>query len=338
MNVWKGAGIAVGAVGVVVGAGFAAQRVAARRLRMAPDPDAGREFVEQFESTHRVATHDGGELFVVEHGHGPPIVLVHGVTLSIGTWAKQWHSLSEAGFRVVAYEQRGHGGSTVGRSGHSVENLGADLKCVIEELDLHDAVVVGHSMGGIAVQSFCIDFADVARQRVAGIVLLSTLARSPVAANRRLARTSGWAIDRWPDSSAALRSRDLGLVLTRVGFGRNPAARDIESTREMILATSSSTRRSAIAALIGFDLTKRLCEIDRPTLVIGGSADVMTPLAESRRLARHIRGARLEVLDGGGHMLMFERAEQLDDLITDFAHQVPRGDQAGSGSAVGAPG
>jgi len=59
-----------------------------------------------------------------------------------------------------------------------------------------------------------------------------------------------------------------------------------------------------------------------PTLVIGGTADLLTPPAEARRIARLVPGARLELMDGGGHMLMFERTDALNRLIVDFARSV----------------
>ena len=90
----------------------------------------------------------------------------------------------------------------------------------------------------------------------------------------------------------------------------------------MMAATSADTWRDAITALMGVDLTPRLAEIDRPTLVIGGTADLIAPIAESRRMARRIPGARLEEVRGGGHMLMLERADLIDDLIVHFARSV----------------
>jgi len=322
VSAWKRAGIALGALSAVAGAGVAAQRIAARRLRSGTDPDASRPIVADFDATWRIPSHDGGEIYVVERGRGPVIVLSHGVTLSVRTWAKQLHSLADAGFRVVAFDHRGHGASLIGHSGHAIENLGADLRSVIEGLDLHDVVLVGHSMGGIATQLLCIEHPEIARERVAGIVLLSTLASSPLAANPRVAKASVWVADRLPDGAAVLGLRDLGLVIARLGFGRNPSASHVEATREMILATSPATRRDAIAALAGLNLSPRLGEIDRPTLVICGNADLITPIVESRRIARRIPGARLETVEGGGHMLMFERSELVDGLIIDFAREV----------------
>jgi pimeloyl-ACP methyl ester carboxylesterase len=128
-------------------------------------------------------------------------------------------------------------------------------------------------------------------------------------------------VNRLPDGTAALRARELGLIISRVGFGRDPVPAHVEAARQMMLDTGTATRRDAVAALAGLDLTPRLGEIDRPTLVIGGTADLIAPIAESRRMARRIPGARLEEIDGGGHMLMLERAELVDRLIIDFAHE-----------------
>jgi pimeloyl-ACP methyl ester carboxylesterase len=319
---WKAAGIVGGVLGAAVVSAFAAERLAARRLRAAPDPDADRDLLLEFDRFWRLPSHDGGETYVVERGDGPVILLSHGVTLSVRTWAKQFHTLVDAGFRVVAFDHRGHGESKLGTSGHAIENLAADVRTVLEGLDLHDVVIVGHSMGGIATQSFCIHHPEVARERVAGIVLLSSLARSPLASRPRVADASVWIADHLPDGAAALRARNLGLVLARLGFGQHPAASHIEATRQMILETSAETRRDAVAALAGLDLTNRLAEIDVPTLIICGTSDLITPIAESRRMARRIPGARLVEVPGGGHMLMFERTEAVDGVIVDFARGV----------------
>jgi pimeloyl-ACP methyl ester carboxylesterase len=257
------------------------------------------------------------------------------VTLSVRVWAKQLHSLAAEGFRVIAYDHRGHGDSPVGPAGHGLDQIAADLRSVIEAMDLHDVVVVGHSMGGIATELLCVDHPDIARDRVAGIVLLSTLARSPFAANPRLGQVATWLTDRLPDGAGVLRARDLGLVIARLGFGRSPSPSHVEATRQMILATDPRTRREATSALSGLDVTDRLATVDRPTLVVCGTADLITPVAESRRIARRIPGARLEILEGGGHMLMFEQPERLDDLIAEFARSVQTAGGAVPDAATG---
>jgi 3-oxoadipate enol-lactonase len=322
VSTWRRAGITLGALGAAAGIAVAGNRLAANRVRARAEADGDDDLTLHPDRTYRLPAHDGGEIAVVEAGSGPPIVLLHGVTLSVQTWAKQLRSLPARGFRVIAFDHRGHGGSTLGTDGHGLEQLAHDVRSVLEGLDLHDAVLVGHSMGGIAVEAFCIHHPQLARARVAGIVLLSSLSRSPLGANPRVTRMLTEVVHRLPDGAAALRAKDLGLVVARIGFGQDPVPSHVEATRQMMLATSRETRRDAVLALAGLDFTKRLAEIDRPTLVIGGTADVIAPIAESRRMARRIPGARLEEVAGGGHMLMFERAALIDDLIADFAHEV----------------
>jgi non-heme chloroperoxidase len=318
------AGLAAGAVAGVVGVAFGVPRVVAKRLRRRPDGEAALVLDAPIYESATIPSHDGGTIHVVSAGTGPAIVLSHGVTLSVRTWVRQLETLPERGFHVVAFDHRGHGGSTLGESGFSVDNLGDDVCSVVERLDLRDAVLVGHSMGGIAVQSFLLRHPEVAAERVKGIVLLSTLARVPLSGPRAAGLRT--LIDRLgelaPDSTRVWASPNLGFLLARVGFGRHPKPSHVELVRRMMLECAADTRRESPRALLGLDLTARLPEVRIPTLVIGGTADVITPPAESRRIAALIPGARLEMIEGGGHMLMLEQTERVDELITGFALEV----------------
>ena len=94
-----------------------------------------------------ITTVDAAEMYVVERGSGAPVVLVHGLSLSHDLWRYQFVDLADR-FRLVAYDLRGHGRSTVGADGIGPHQSAADLVAVLETLDLHDAVLVGHSIGG----------------------------------------------------------------------------------------------------------------------------------------------------------------------------------------------
>ncbi|MCU1430271.1 MAG: putative hydrolase or acyltransferase of alpha/beta superfamily [Actinomycetia bacterium] len=309
---------------------YAAQRVAAARLRTKPDDDAKRALEAPLYVSHKLASHDQGTINVVEAGSGPTIVLSHGVTLSVRTWFYQLEALAADGFRVLAFDHRGHGESVLGDSGHSIDNLAEDVRSMLVGLDVRDAVLVGHSMGGIAVQAFVTRFPDIARERVRGIVLLSTLAKAPLArAVARYEKPLERAMDRLPDSTALWDAPNFGLVLTRLGFGRHPKPSHVELVRRMMRDCSEDTRRLAPRALVGLDLTDEIASIQIPTLVIGGLADLLTPPSEARRIARLIPGARLELVPGGGHMLMLERTDLINQLIADFAREVQGDVRAG---------
>ncbi|HEX5616205.1 MAG TPA: alpha/beta fold hydrolase [Acidimicrobiia bacterium] len=315
-------GIAALGATAIAAVAYGAPRIAASRIRRAPDPDGPRVLEPAVRTTHWIPSHDGGVIHVVESGSGPPIVLSHGVTLSVRTWFHQLEDLPAEGFRVLAFDHRGHGRSELGTAGHSLDNLAEDVRSVLEALDLRDAVLVGHSMGGVAVQSFAIRFPDVLRERVAGIVLLSTLARAPLGSQAtRLKARIERLTRRAPDTTRAWAAPNLGLLLARLGFGQDPQPTHVEMVRQMMLECTPATRRDAPAVLIGLDLVDDLRAVDVPTLVIGGTADILTPPHESRRLAETIPGARLHLVAGAGHMVMLERTAEFHRVLTDFARE-----------------
>lgn len=322
MSARRNSVIGLAVVAAAAAAAYAAEKAVMRRVRSGDDPDATDDFAIPAGTRHTLPSHDGGTINTIEIGEGPTIVLSHGVTLSVRTWVKQLEFLPKRGFRTIAFDHRGHGDSDVGASGHAIENLAEDVRSVVEGLDLRDAVLVGHSMGGIAVQAFMVMHPEIAAERVAGIVLLSTIARTPMSGHERLGQFIAAAADRGPDPGGLMARKDLGYLLARVGFGREAQPAHIELTRRMIMDCPVETRREATRALMELDLVDRLDRITVPTLIISGTADLVTPPAESRRIHARIPHARLESVEGGGHMLMFERTALIDDLITDFARQV----------------
>jgi pimeloyl-ACP methyl ester carboxylesterase len=126
----------------------------------------------------------------------------------------------------------------------------------------------------------------------------------------------------WLDLAALMRRPQLGTLIARLGFGRDPRASQVELTRQMLAECDPDTARDAILPLLDVDLTAGLPRIDIPTLVVGGTADVLTPPVEARRLARLIRGARLVLLERAGHMIMLERSDAFHELLLDFAREV----------------
>jgi pimeloyl-ACP methyl ester carboxylesterase len=266
-------------------------------------------------------------------------VLAHGVSLSLRTWVHQLHDLPASGFRTIAFDHRGHGGSALGATDFSVDNLGDDIATLIETLDLHDVVLVGHSMGGIAVQSFLARHEALAAQRLRGLVLLSTVAvnqRGSQAAQLNLLAER--VLRRKADSTWLWSNRVLGGLIAGVGFGHDPDPRQLEYVRRMLRECAPHTRVHGPRSLIGFDLRAELERIHLPVLVVVGTADAITPLGISHHMHRTLPDSRLEVVEGGGHMLMLECPEHLDELLQGFALELDADADAGAGAALrGAP-
>ena len=260
-------------------------------------------------------SHDGGTIYTISRGDGPPVVFCHGVTLSSRVWAKQFESFPAAGFRAVAFDSRGHGESVAGDTGHSIDNLADDLRSVLEGLDLRDVVLVGHSMGGMAVQAFAIRHPDVAaRARVRARAAVDLVAQPGERRPPRARARSNGSSRVGPDVGAFMRQRNLGFLLARIGFGDDPHPSHVEATREMLAACSrgDDPRRCHRAAQ---PRPHRGTAVDRRADPRAGGHRRRAHAAA--RLAPHRRAgprARLVEYSGAGHMLMYERTEEVDAL------------------------
>ncbi len=326
-----GAGLAA----VAVGAGLAATRRSAKHHRSLPDERAGDAAVFDLDALgvthHRIPSHDGGELHVVERGPagGPPLLLLHGITLQARVWGYQLRDLSDH-WRVLAVDLRGHGESTPGADGFGLDVLARDLRTVIESLDLRDVVVVGHSMGGMTLMRFCADHRDALDERVAGCVFLATAPVIPIPPGvqrvfqqlgPRLTRAGDrWGWDRL--DTRRLAGADLSYVLARRAFGRHASPLHVQLTADLVADVSPATTWPTGIGLLEHDADEALARTQTPSMVIDGELDHITPIALSRRIADHLPNSELHVLPDAGHQLMLERPAELADLLEAFRKRI----------------
>jgi pimeloyl-ACP methyl ester carboxylesterase len=322
MRAVRGVGFAAGTIAGLAAAAYAVERGVVAGVRRRPDADAGKPLIPPFDEAVRYPSHDGGSIYTISRGKGPTLLFSHGVTLSTRVWVKQFEQLPEQGFRCIAFDHRGHGESKCGTTGHSVDNLADDMRTVLERMGLRDVVLVGHSMGGISAQAFVARHPEIAAERLRGLVLMSSLARTYLSSAAWLRWLFERATGGGPSAGELMARPNLGFFLARLGFGRDPQASHVELVRQMIAACEKDDSRAAIGALLSLDISDALANITLPTLVLTGSGDVIAPPAESRRIAGLIPGARLEEFDGAGHMLMLERTAEVHAAITDFARDL----------------
>ena len=318
--------LALGLVGVGAGVAAAAAYNNARRHRSGALDMSELELADDITPVE-VVVDDGVTIHGVEAGSGRPIVLLHGVTLSVATWPYQLAALSKQ-YRVIALDARGHGASKCDQLGWGMERMADDVHQVIETLDLHDAIVVGHSMGGMMTQEMCVMFPEMARERIAGVVLLSTAAAPSegVPGFHRMNRmVKPGMITR---GESVMPRGEIGYALARLALGAKADPRFVMHTRNMTAALSPATIDSLLPNVVGFDVRPRLKDFPIPALVITGSRDLLTPPRVGKTIARLIPGAEMKILPGAGHMLMMERAEWLNEQIDEFAraHEHARAD------------
>jgi non-heme chloroperoxidase len=307
---------------VSAGAGAVVSR---RRWSRADDPTEGRPLGLPAGSEHRVRTGDGTALAVLDMGDAtqPPIVLAHGWTADRRVWAAVARRLMAEGRRVVVYDQRGHGASTIGWDGMTIEALADDLRAVLEAVDAHDSVIGGHSMGGMGAQMFALRHPDVLAERVKALVLISTAA-AHVSSSQLAARATGRLMGS-PAVQRAMASDTVGPFLVRGSHGRRVSLTALDATRGSWLGTRPEVRAGFLPALAHLDLTTRLPAVKIPTVVVTGSRDTLLPARRSRQIASLIPGARLEVLPGAGHQLPFETPERLAAILAAAAGPVVAG-------------
>jgi pimeloyl-ACP methyl ester carboxylesterase len=313
--------------GALAGAGLVGEKALARRVRTRRRHDDDLLLPPTDVRHLTVPAHDGGSLHLLERGQGRPVLLVHGITLNAELWSPQLHELAGE-FRVLSLDQRGHGRSVAGDDGYGMAQLGRDIATVLTRLDLHDALVVGHSMGGMAALNFAVDHPDVLAERVSGLGLVATAAARPVVPLLvpRATALGALIIERL-DSGRSVRSfrfsgNDLSLFLIRTVFGKDPSAAAIEQVRASIEATDEDAIQRLLAGILHeHDTTERLGEVAVPAFVVVGSRDVLTPPLFARQMVENLPDAELHVLPQAGHQLMQERPDDIARLIRDLAER-----------------
>jgi pimeloyl-ACP methyl ester carboxylesterase len=292
----------VGAAACV--AAVAAARAAVKKIDANPDrfprevltrePQGREEFISR---------PDGTVLRAVSAGAGPPVVLAHGFGVTALEWNLVWNTLVERGHRVIAFDQRGHGRSTLGSEGSGSAAMAGDYAAVLDHFDVHDGVLVGHSMGGFVAIRAVLDQPEVA-QRLRGLVLFATWAGrihdgAPLNWLQIPLLQSG--VLQW-----LTRTETGGTLFCAAQFGPRPSPAMVDVFRELFAAQNHRPLLPIVRAFMLEDRYPRLGEIAVPTVVIVGDADRTTPRGHAQRLAAGIPNARLITVPGAGHCLNWE--------------------------------
>lgn len=324
--------LTVGAVGGAV-LGYLAER---RVVHPSEDPRS----IEATGGERMIVTApDGTQLAVHLSGprDAPRIVMVHGMSLAQEIWTPQ-RRLLEQTFRVVTVDLRGHGDSTDAVTGdYSASAIGSDVTAVLEAVGGPPAVVVGHSMGGMAVLAGLQDRPELIGEQVAGVVLINSAASAVVsglgsgsvlagiAFVRERARSSlvGRIISGGLDEEGIPRGNDLVTVVTRMlGVGPGSRHEAVEQVSRLVLASRAQVAGALWRTAGSIDLVPAARLISVPSLVIAGARDRVLPAHHSRRLAETLPDVELRELEDVGHVAMLERPDEVAAALDAFARRV----------------
>ena len=253
---------------------------------------------------------NGNDLHVERRGSGEPLLLVQGMTGHSLHWGEPFLAALEDDFELVLYDHRGVGRSAPSDGPFTIADLAADALAVLEGLDIDAAHVLGISMGGMVAQ----ELALAAPERVRTLTLGATYCGGPGAQFTDETVVNALA--------AAILSGDAERKI-RAGWefsvSADFATAEGNFERFSLVAEQYPTALgmviAQVQAIMGHDTSARLAEIAVPTLVVHGSADRMLVAANGEIVASLIPGARLEMLDGVGHLFFWEQPERAAQLV-----------------------
>jgi aminoacrylate hydrolase len=253
---------------------------------------------------------DDGEIYYEEFGSGFPLLLVAGLG-GVGTyWNPQIEPFAKH-FRVIIHDHRGTGKSSKSKIEYSLEQMARDTLGLMDALNIEKAHLVGHSTGGAIGQILAVTDPD----RLDKIVMASAWTKADgffrlcFNVRRELLLKSG--------PAAYVMATPIFLhpswwIRDNIDALSRPEAAVYGPDLDI------SIMNSRIDALLKFDWTDRLAEIDKDVLVLGVRNDHLTPAYYSEELARMIRNAKLVIMDDGAHAASQTRPEEFNRIVLDF--------------------
>lgn len=260
------------------------------------------------------------DIYYEDHGSGRPVVLIHGYPLSGRAWDKQVPVLLENGYRAIIYDRRGFGKSSQPVIGYDYDTFANDLRALLEELDLHDVTLVGHSMGTGEVTRYLGRFGSA---RVASGVLVSPilpflLQTSDNPDGLPASLFDGFIQAARQDTPAWMKGF-LDSFYNIDKFRGTLVSDQAYEASWNLATTASATAAVACVPTWETDFRSDLQNISVPMLVIQGDDDNVVPYPKTgKRLPGLISNLQTVVIDGGPHAIPWTHSQQVNTAILDF--------------------
>ena len=250
------------------------------------------------------------ELDYERSGEGPPLLLIMGMSGTALHWGEPFLSALRPDFEVIVYDHRGVGASSRLEGPLTIAQLAADAAGLLDALRIDSAHVMGVSMGGMIAQELALARGELVRTLTLGCTfcggsestptspaVLGRLAAGMQSGDRARAIRTGWEVN---VSKAMAADEDAYARFSDIAAQRRVAV-------PVIMAQ--------LQACAAHDTCSRLVSLTVPTLVIHGTEDEMLPVQNGQLIASLIPGARLEIMEGVGHLFFWERPERSAELV-----------------------
>ena len=260
------------------------------------------------------------ELYYEDHGSGQPVVMIHGYPLSSRAWDKQVPVLLEKHCRVITYDRRGFGKSSQPTVGYDYVTFANDLNTILEDLDLRNVTLVGHSMGTGEVTRYLGRFGSA---RIACGVLISPLQPFLLQAPDNPEGLPQSLFDGFMQAARqdipAWMKGFLDSFFNIDKLRGTLVSDQAYQANWNIAASASGTGAVACIPTWGTDFRADLAKIDVPICVIQGDADRVLPYPKTGdRLRTMIKDVKVVVIKDGPHAIAWTHSDQVNAALLNF--------------------
>ncbi len=257
---------------------------------------------------------EGANLYWEEHGTGDPVLLIMGLSFTLEMWFRLLPALTPS-HRVILFDNRGMGRSSVPRGPYSIRQMARDASAVLKAAGVEQANVIGASMGGMIAQELALNHPG----RVRSLILGCT--------------THGGFLSRWPDISKRPRGVKWAktdrlererVIVPMLYADTTPIERIEEDLRiRSECQWTSQGFFNQLAGILLWTSYRRLPRIRVPTLVVHGDQDRLVPPVNGRMVAKRIPGAQFKIIENAGHLLTTDQPEVCVQMMVEFLAKTP---------------
>jgi pimeloyl-ACP methyl ester carboxylesterase len=266
-----------------------------------------------------VRTADGVDLFFRDWGSGEPVLFVGGWSLPSDSWQYQMLALLDQGYRVIAFDRRGHGRSADPGCGYDFDTLADDLAAVIEALDLRAVTLVGHSMGCNEIVRY---LALHGSERVKRVALLGPMTPFLLKTKDNPDGIDGSAFEVFRNQQL-MRDFPQWVDDNMVPFVHSATPQGMKDwLKQMAFTASLHALRECNRSLVETDFRPDLPQVRVPVLLIAGDSDASAPLElTARRTAALLPRARLKIYKGAPHGMFITDMQRVNGDLLEFIRE-----------------